>query len=128
MKGYDSTPIDFRIIGCIEKSDLDKISSSSEGLQVKDNKPSFGTKFLNITIEGLGDDFGGKETRFLTLFDYGLHPNNAKQANLRDLLSSPQTHVQSHDAYILRVCFDLGETNNNVISTVGKKSMVICFT
>lgn len=27
-----------------------------------------------------------------------------------------------------RVCFDLGETNNNVISTVGKKSIVICLT
>ncbi|MDO5446819.1 MAG: pectate lyase [Prevotellaceae bacterium] len=56
MKGYDSTPIDFRIIGCVTLDDLDKISSSAEGLQIKDNKKNIGSKFLNITVEGIGDD------------------------------------------------------------------------
>ena len=34
-KGKDKTPIAFRIIGKVNLSDLDHISSSAEGLQVK---------------------------------------------------------------------------------------------
>lgn len=84
MKGYDSTPIDFRIIGCIEKSDLDKISSSSEGLQVKDNKPSFGTKFLNITIEGIGDDATTSGFGFLLRGVGGVELRNFANMNCMD--------------------------------------------
>ncbi len=52
-KGYDSTPIAFRIIGLVEDSDLDGMSSSSEGLQIKSNKDGVSQ---NITIEGIGED------------------------------------------------------------------------
>lgn len=45
--------LDFRIIGCIKDSDLDKMSSSSEGLQIK-GKSAY--ERMNITIEGIGED------------------------------------------------------------------------
>lgn len=48
-KGKDTTPIAFRIIGKVSLSDLDHISSSAEGLQVKGAK-------MNMTFEGVGDD------------------------------------------------------------------------
>lgn len=48
-KGKDKTPIAFRIIGKISLSDLDHISSSAEGLQVKGAT-------MNMTFEGVGDD------------------------------------------------------------------------
>ena len=48
-KGKDKTPIAFRIIGKVNLSDLDHISSSAEGLQVKGAK-------MNMTFEGVGDD------------------------------------------------------------------------
>ena len=48
-KGKDKTPIAFRFIGKISLSDLDHISSSAEGLQIKGAK-------MNMTFEGVGDD------------------------------------------------------------------------
>lgn len=48
-KGKDTTPIAFRIIGKVNLSDLDHISSSAEGLQVKGAT-------MNMTFEGVGDD------------------------------------------------------------------------
>lgn len=48
-KGKDTTPIAFRIIGKVSLSDLDHISSSAEGLQVKGAT-------MNMTFEGVGDD------------------------------------------------------------------------
>ena len=48
-KGKDKTPIAFRIIGKVSLSDLDHISSSAEGLQVKGAT-------MNMTFEGVGDD------------------------------------------------------------------------
>ena len=48
-KGKDKTPIAFRIIGKISLSDLDHISSSAEGLQIKG-------AMMNMTFEGVGDD------------------------------------------------------------------------
>ncbi len=53
QKGKDTTPIAFRFIGLVKKTDLDGISSSSEGLQIK-GKNDYST--MNITIEGVGDD------------------------------------------------------------------------
>ena len=55
QKGLDTRPLDFRIIGTIEKNDLDHISSSAEGLQVKGKNAG---AELNITIEGIGEDAG----------------------------------------------------------------------
>ena len=48
-KGQDKTPIAFRIIGKVSLSDLDHISSSAEGLQIKGAT-------MNMTFEGVGDD------------------------------------------------------------------------
>ena len=48
-KGKDKTPIAFRIIGKVNLSDLDHISSSAEGLQIKG-------AMMNMTFEGVGDD------------------------------------------------------------------------
>lgn len=48
-KGKDKTPIAFRIIGKVSLSDLDHISSSAEGLQIKGAT-------MNMTFEGVGDD------------------------------------------------------------------------
>ena len=48
-KGKDTTPIAFRIIGKVNLSDLDHISSSAEGLQIKGAE-------MNMTFEGVGDD------------------------------------------------------------------------
>lgn len=48
-KGKDKTPIAFRFIGKISLSDLDHISSSAEGLQIKGAT-------MNMTFEGVGDD------------------------------------------------------------------------
>ena len=48
-KGKDKTPIAFRFIGKVSLSDLDHISSSAEGLQIKGAE-------MNMTFEGVGDD------------------------------------------------------------------------
>lgn len=53
QKGLDKTPIAFRIIGRIDAADMDALSSSAEGLQIKGKNAD---SELNITIEGIGDD------------------------------------------------------------------------
>ena len=73
QKGYDTTPIAFRIIGTIEKADLDHISSSAEGLQIKGNK-SYSE--LNFTVEGIGDDAAVR--------GFGIFMRNAKSVELRN--------------------------------------------
>ena len=73
QKGYDTTPITFRFIGLVEKADLDGISSSEEGLQIKGkNKDSE----MNITIEGIGDD--------ATVKGFGFLVRNAKSVEFRN--------------------------------------------
>lgn len=49
----DTTPLDFRIIGCVTADDVDKFSSSSEGIQIK-GKSAYTE--MNITVEGVGED------------------------------------------------------------------------
>lgn len=53
QKGNDTNPLDIRILGLIEKDDLDYISSKAEGLQIK-GKNSYAE--MNVTIEGVGED------------------------------------------------------------------------
>jgi len=72
-KGYDDTPICFRIIGKVTLADLDKISSSSEGLQIKNNKNG---KKMNVTIEGIGHD--------ATIHGFGMLLRNAESVELRN--------------------------------------------
>lgn len=53
QKGYDKTPLDFRIIGTVKAENMDDFSSSAEGLQIKGNGAY---SEMNITIEGIGKD------------------------------------------------------------------------
>ncbi len=54
QKGCDTTPITFRVLGLVQKADLDSIGSTDEGLQIKGK--SGGYSEMNITIEGIGED------------------------------------------------------------------------
>ena len=73
QKGYDTTPIDFRIIGTLKTSDMDSFSSSAEGLQIKGNGAY---SELNITIEGIGND--------ATVHGFGFLVRNACSVELRN--------------------------------------------
>ncbi len=73
QKGKDTTPIAFRIIGLVKKTDLDKVSSSAEGLQIKGKS---GYNQMNITIEGVGDD--------ATVHGFGFLTRNAKGVEFRN--------------------------------------------
>lgn len=53
QKGYDTTPLDIRIIGTIKKNDCDALGSSAEGLQIKGSSDYMD---LPLTIEGIGND------------------------------------------------------------------------
>ncbi|MGN0235130.1 MAG: pectate lyase [Paludibacteraceae bacterium] len=73
QKGQDKTPIAFRIIGTIQASDMDGLSSSAEGLQIK-GKNSYSE--MNITIEGVGID--------ATLKGFGILCRNASSIEMRN--------------------------------------------
>lgn len=73
QKGYDTTPIAFRIIGKVSLADLDGISSSSEGIQIK-GKSGYST--MNMTIEGVGDD--------ATVYGFGFLVRNSKSVEFRN--------------------------------------------
>lgn len=68
-KGKDKTPIAFRFIGKISLSDLDHISSSAEGLQIKGAK-------MNMTFEGVGDD--------ATVYGFGFLLREAESVEFRN--------------------------------------------
>ena len=74
QKGTDTTPLAIRIIGKISKDDLDHISSSSEGLQVKGRNAY---SEMNITIEGIGDD--------ATISGFGMLVRNCKSVEIRNI-------------------------------------------
>lgn len=68
-KGKDKTPIAFRIIGKVNLSDLDHISSSAEGLQIKGAT-------MNMTFEGVGDD--------ATVYGFGFLLREAESVEFRN--------------------------------------------
>ena len=68
-KGKDKTPIAFRIIGKVNLSDLDHISSSAEGLQIKG-------VMMNMTFEGVGDD--------ATVYGFGFLLREAESVEFRN--------------------------------------------
>ena len=72
-KGQDQTPIAFRFIGLIKKSDLDAVGSSEEGIQVKGRKAD---SELNLTFEGIGDD--------ATIHGFGFLVRNSKSVEFRN--------------------------------------------
>ena len=49
----DTSPLDFRIVGCVTADDVDHFSSSAEGIQLK-GKSAYTE--MNITIAGVGED------------------------------------------------------------------------
>ena len=92
-KGKDTTPIAFRIIGKVSLSDLDHISSSAEGLQVKGAK-------MNMTFEGVGDD--------ATVYGFGFLLREAESVEFRNFaimrclddamsLDTDNSHVWIHN-------------------------------
>ena len=72
-KGKDTTPIAFRIIGKVNLSDLDHISNSAEGLQIKGKGAH---SEMNMTFEGVGDD--------ATVYGFGFLLRNTKSVEFRN--------------------------------------------
>ena len=92
-KGKDKTPIAFRIIGKVNLSDLDHISSSAEGLQIKGAT-------MNMTFEGVGDD--------ATVYGFGFLLREAESVEFRNFaimrclddamsLDTDNSHVWIHN-------------------------------
>lgn len=73
QKGEDKTPIAFRFIGLVKKDNLDKVSSSSEGLQIK-GKSEYSE--MNMTFEGVGDDATVHGFGFLCRYAKGVEFRN----------------------------------------------------
>lgn len=73
QKGYDTTPLDIRIIGTIKKADLDSIGSTAEGLQMK-GKSAY--SLMPITIEGVGCD--------AAIHGFGILVRNCKSTEFRN--------------------------------------------
>lgn len=74
QKGYDTTPLAIRLIGTIEAEDMDKFSSSAEGLQIKGKKAE---AEMNITLEGVGNDAG--------IRGFGMLLRNCRSVEVRNL-------------------------------------------
>ncbi len=74
LKGNVTTPLAVRILGLITDADVDKFSSSSEGIQIKSNKANVA---LNITIEGIGED--------ATIHGFGFLLHGAKSVEMRNI-------------------------------------------
>ena len=74
QKGYDTTPLAIRIIGTITAADMDKFSSSAEGLQIKGKKAY---SEMNITLEGVGND--------ATIYGFGILVRNCTSIEIRNL-------------------------------------------
>ena len=75
QKGGEQPPISIRIVGTVTKDDLDHISSSAEGLQIKGKSKSAPAE--NITIEGIGSDG--------TIKDFGMLMRNCSNDEVRNL-------------------------------------------
>ena len=96
-KGKDKTPIAFRIIGKVNLSDLDHISSSAEGLQIKGKGAH---SEMNMTFDGVGDD--------ATVYGFGFLLRNTKSVEFRNFaimrclddamsLDTDNSHVWIHN-------------------------------
>ena len=67
----DTSPLDFRIVGCVTADDVDHFSSSAEGIQLK-GKSAYTE--MNITIEGVGETQLFRDLVFLVR-NNGLSPD-----------------------------------------------------
>lgn len=72
QKGYETRPLNVRIIGTIRDTDMDELMSN-EGLQVKGKNNSIA---MNITIEGIGED--------AAIWGFGILLRNAVSVELRN--------------------------------------------
>lgn len=92
----DTTPLDIRVLGTLNLDDLDHISSSSEGLQVKGKVGNA----MNITIEGIGED--------ATFKGFGVLIRNCENVEIRNLgimchlddgisIDTNNTHIWIHN-------------------------------
>ncbi|MDE5797669.1 MAG: hypothetical protein K2H73_01380 [Treponemataceae bacterium] len=71
-------PLCFRIVGTVSKDDLDHISSSAEGLQIKGaGTVAQGKATSNITVEGVGNDG--------TINGFGMLIRNCKNVEIKNL-------------------------------------------
>lgn len=73
QKGFDTTPIAFRLLGTINANDMDALDSSEEGLQIKGKAAD---SEMNITIEGVGND--------AVIRGFGMLVRNCKSVELRN--------------------------------------------
>ncbi len=73
-KGTETRPIIVRVIGTINKEDMDGFSSSAEGVQIK-GRSAYSN--LNLTIEGIGND--------ATIKGFGFLLRNAGNVEIRNL-------------------------------------------
>lgn len=74
QKGNETRPLDIRILGLLQASDMDEFGSSSEGLQIKGRNAD---AELNITIEGVGND--------AVIRGFGFLVRNSKSVEIRNL-------------------------------------------
>lgn len=72
--GVTQPPLDIRITGLITANDVDKLSSTSEGIQIKG---AAADTPMNITIEGIGED--------ATIHGFGFLVRNCSSVEFRNL-------------------------------------------
>ncbi|MDE6706255.1 MAG: InlB B-repeat-containing protein [Treponemataceae bacterium] len=75
QKGGEQPPLCIRIVGTVKASDLDKMSSSAEGLQIKGKSKTQPAE--NITVEGVGNDG--------TIKDFGILLRACRNDEIRNL-------------------------------------------
>lgn len=74
QKGNETRPLDVRILGLLQASDMDEFGSSAEGVQIKGRNAD---AVLNMTIEGVGND--------ATIRGFGFLVRNSKSVEIRNL-------------------------------------------
>ena len=74
QKGNETRPLDVRILGLLQASDMDEFGSSAEGVQIKGKNAD---AVLNMTIEGVGND--------ATIRGFGFLVRNSKSVEIRNL-------------------------------------------
>lgn len=74
QKGNETRPLDVRILGLLQASDMDEFGSSKEGVQIKGKNAD---AVLNMTIEGVGND--------ATIRGFGFLARNSKSVEIRNL-------------------------------------------
>lgn len=73
QKGYETRPLDVRLLGTIREDDMDELLSLAEGLQIK-GKNNYSP--MNITIEGIGED--------AVIWGFGILVRNCSSVEMRN--------------------------------------------